>query len=114
MQLRHVYVRFSARCSGLTRSIAVRFATLSLLAGALIATSVVAAEPAMADASLCSGSGYSSCVSAGYTDHGYGANSGNSYWHMYSGHNCTNYVAYVEQIVNGAPAPSIQLGIAWQ
>ena len=54
----------------------------------------------MADATLCSGSSYSTCTNAGYTDHGYGANNGTSYWGMYQGHNCTNYVAYVLQTVN--------------
>ncbi|HWJ09673.1 MAG TPA: CHAP domain-containing protein [Nocardioides sp.] len=41
---------------------------------------------------LCSG--WSGCSSAGYSDAGYGAVSGRMYWNMYSGHNCTNYVAY--------------------
>lgn len=41
---------------------------------------------------LCSG--WSGCNSAGYSDAGYGAVSGRMYWNMYSGHNCTNYVAY--------------------
>ena len=62
--------------------------------------------PALADTVLCSGASYSTCTNAGYTDHGYGANSGNSYWQIDPGHNCTNYAAYVEQTVNGAPTPS--------
>ena len=39
-------------------------------------------------------SGYDPCKKAGYSDAGYGAVSGKMYWRMYSGHNCTNYVAY--------------------
>jgi len=49
---------------------------------------------------LCTG--YSGCVSLGMTDHGYGSHSGPSggaglpsYWGNYTGHNCTNYVAYL-------------------
>ncbi|RYB92416.1 CHAP domain-containing protein [Nocardioides glacieisoli] len=41
---------------------------------------------------LCSG--WSGCPAAGYSNFGYGQASGTSYWRMYSGHNCTNYVAY--------------------
>jgi surface antigen len=66
------------------------------------------ALPAQADIELCSG--YSSCVSNGYTDHGYEAKSGTSYWGMFAGHNCTNYVAYVLKMINGAPTPSTGLG----
>ena len=70
--------------------------------------------PAFAGTTLCSGNSYSVCTGAGYTDHGYAANSGNSYWGMDTGHNCTNYVAYVEQAVNGVPAPNYLLGNADQ
>jgi surface antigen len=41
---------------------------------------------------------YSGCSGAGYPDHGYGAHNGTSYWGMYVGHNCTNYVAYMESL----------------
>ncbi len=41
---------------------------------------------------LCSG--YADCQSAGYGNAGYRQASSTSYWRMYSGHNCTNYVAY--------------------
>jgi surface antigen len=53
------------------------------------------------------------CTGAGYTDHGYGSNSGSSYWGADSGHNCTNYVAYVETM-NKVPTPSFALGDAYQ
>jgi surface antigen len=41
---------------------------------------------------LCTG--YSPCKAAGYGNSGYSANSDRMYWRMFSGHNCTNYVAY--------------------
>jgi surface antigen len=72
------------------------------------------AVPAAADITLCSGASYSICTAAGYTDQGFGAHNSTSYWGAYSGHNCTNYVAYVEQTVNGAPPPTYQLGDASQ
>lgn len=70
---------------------------------AVVATFFVA-TPAFADTTLCSNNSYSTCTDAGYTDHGYAANSSTSYWGMYSGHNCTNYVASTLQNVNGAMA----------
>ncbi len=41
---------------------------------------------------LCSG--YAGCQTAGYGNFGYRQAAGTSYWRMYTGHNCTNYVAY--------------------
>ena len=41
---------------------------------------------------LCTG--YVGCENAGYPSAGYAANNDRMYWRMYSGHNCTNYVAY--------------------
>ncbi|MCL2613345.1 MAG: CHAP domain-containing protein [Nocardioidaceae bacterium] len=41
---------------------------------------------------LCTG--YDGCNAAGYSDSGYGRVNGKSYWRMYPGHNCVNYVAY--------------------
>ncbi|MGQ0467243.1 MAG: CHAP domain-containing protein [Sporichthyaceae bacterium] len=38
--------------------------------------------------------GYEQCRTAGYSDAGYEANSATSYWRMFVGANCTNYVAY--------------------
>ena len=82
---------------------------LTLLTAGLVTLS---SKPALADTSLCSGNSYSSCTNVGHTDHGYSTHSGGSYWSMYSGHNCTNYVAYVESTVNGAPTPKYNLGNA--
>ena len=41
---------------------------------------------------LCTG--YAGCQTAGYGNAGYRQASSTSYWRMYTGHNCTNYVAY--------------------
>ncbi len=41
---------------------------------------------------LCTG--YAGCQAAGYGSGGYRQASSTSYWRMYAGHNCTNYVAY--------------------
>lgn len=83
----------------------------SLITSALLSTLLVltgsaapVAGPAVAAAGstyLCSG--YSGCRSAGYSDSGYGAVNDRMYWRMYSGHNCTNYVAY-RIIRAGGPA----------
>ncbi len=66
---------------------------LGLLAVLAPAVSVVSAPAASAStAYLCSG--YSRCADDGYSNAGYASRSGSMYWRMYSGHNCTNYVAY--------------------
>jgi len=96
----------AARIFGRT---AVLTVILALLAVWLVALSV---NPAFADTYLCSGNSYTTCTNVGYTDHGYSAHSSTSYWTMTSGHNCTNYVAYVESTVNGAATPSYNLGNA--
>jgi surface antigen len=70
---------------------------LALLILLAAAVGVIAKAPnASANATICTG--YQGCVSSGHPDHGYGANSGNSYWGMFMGHNCTNYVAYMESL----------------
>lgn len=38
--------------------------------------------------------GYAGCQAAGYSHAGYRQASSTSYWRMYTGHNCTNYIAY--------------------
>lgn len=50
---------------------------------------------------LCTG--YSACASGGYSDGGYAKKQGTSYWAMYTGTNCTNYVAYRLVTTNGMP-----------
>ena len=46
--------------------------------------------------------GYAGCQAAGYGNAGYRQASSAMYWKMYSGHNCTNYVAY-RLIQSGMP-----------
>jgi surface antigen len=83
-------------------------AVLALVSSMLIG--VVGASSAFADTTLCSGYDWTTCPNAGYTDHGYGSHSTTSYWGAYAGHNCTNYVAYAESALNGAPTPGYLLG----
>ena len=65
----------------------------ALLATVLVALGVLVPAPARADpSSLCTG--YAACKQAGYSHAGYRNNNDTMYWRMYSGHNCTNYVAY--------------------
>ncbi|QYJ04331.1 CHAP domain-containing protein [Nocardioides panacisoli] len=73
----------------------------ALLSTALLAALLVTAgappaardmAPAAGSTYLCSG--YAGCRGEGYSDAGYGSVSHKMYWNMYSGHNCTNYVAY--------------------
>lgn len=66
-------------------------AVVLVLLSLLVALLPVA--PAQASSSyLCTG--YSGCAEAGYSHHGYRKASDQMWWLMYSGHNCTNYVAY--------------------
>jgi surface antigen len=46
--------------------------------------------------------GYAGCQAAGYGNGGYRQASSTAYWRMFSGHNCTNYVAY-RLIQSGMP-----------
>jgi surface antigen len=63
---------------------------------------------ASASSTLCSG--YALCSQGAFTTHGYQNNSGTSYWTMYPGDNCTNYVAFVESTVYGVATPTYDLG----
>ena len=49
---------------------------------------------------LCTG--YASCQAAGYGNGGYRSAASTSYWRMFTGYNCTNYMAY-RLIRNGMP-----------
>ena len=66
----------------------------ALALGGLLLSLLALLGPAQAITSgyLCTG--YSACKNAGYPNAGYAANNHQMYWRMYSGHNCTNYVAY--------------------
>jgi surface antigen len=58
--------------------------------------------------------GWSGCDANGDSSHDYAAHEDVPYWRMIAGNECTNYVAYVESAVFGAPAPSYLLGNAGQ
>jgi surface antigen len=64
-------------------------AALLVLAGLLVVPSPVATA---AQTELCSG--YAGCAEKGYGNRGYRAESDRMWWRMYTGHNCTNYVAF--------------------
>lgn len=66
-------------------------AAVLVLLSVLVALLPVTPVPA-SSSYLCSG--YSGCADAGYPHHGYREASDRMWWLMYSGHNCTNYVAY--------------------
>lgn len=80
-----------------------RAATTSKVVAGVLAVSLLVAPgvrgPAgaerldlVASSYLCSG--YTGCQAAGYGSGGYAQASGRQYWKMFTGHNCTNYVAY--------------------
>lgn len=75
-----------------------RIAVLVLFFAALLVPTV----PASASYSvLCSG--YTSCEKMAYATFGYSTAQRTSYWRMYTGTNCTNYVAYRLVKTNGMP-----------
>ena len=80
------------------RPAAPRVLTCLLLLVGLVAIGTQTAE---ADSSrLCLG--YSACAKAGYSASGYASANRTMYWRMFSGHNCTNYVAY-RMVRSGLP-----------
>ena len=102
-----------SRLLGRQRSLLV----VALAALLSVASLGITAQSAFAtDTTLCSSSypnDRSACTSIGYTDHGYSDHTGTSYWSAYTGtdgHNCTNYVAFMESTINGASAPNYLLG----
>jgi surface antigen len=72
-------------------------AMLSLVAGVL----GIAAPAEATSRYLCTG--YVSCQDSGYSHFGYRRAGSQMWWRMYSGHNCTNYVAY--RLVKGGMSP---------
>jgi surface antigen len=58
---------------------------------------------------LCTG--YASCASRGYSSSGYDSHKSTSYWRMYTGTNCTNYVAYRLVSTNGMPNVRPKAGV---
>ncbi|MFI5426460.1 CHAP domain-containing protein [Aeromicrobium sp. UC242_57] len=80
------------------------------LAVLLFAALLVPASPAQAAYSvLCTG--YSSCEGKGYSHGGYESHKGTSDWNMYTGTNCTNYVAYRLVTTNGMPNKRPKAGV---
>jgi surface antigen len=77
---------------------------------------VLAAAPVApavsASSYLCTG--YAGCAAAGYGNAGYQQAASTSWWRMYGGHNCTNYVAYrMVQAGMSATRPFSGTGNAW-
>ncbi|MCW2754495.1 MAG: hypothetical protein JWQ32_1906 [Marmoricola sp.] len=67
-----------------------------------LATLLVPTPPAGATSSLLC-LGFTGCARSGYSSFGYGPTNYNKmWWRMYSGHNCTNYMAY-RMIQSGMP-----------
>ncbi|WP_456697994.1 CHAP domain-containing protein [Aeromicrobium sp. P5_D10] len=80
------------------------------LAVLLFAALLVPTNPAQAAYTvLCSG--YTSCQDKGYPHAGYSSHKGTSYWNMYTGTNCTNYVAYRLVTTNGMPNKRPKSGV---
>jgi surface antigen len=101
---------------GVARRTAVLLAVLTTSLAGLGLGSAAAARAAT-DVSgfggeLCSG--YAACSTDGFTTNGYPANAKTSWWRMYPGVNCTNYVAYVESQIFGVTDPGYLLGDAYQ
>ncbi len=89
----------------LLRAAALVLATAGLLGSTLVtplppaqAEPIATAEAARTTSYLCTG--YTGCAAAGYSHFGYRSASSDMWWRMYSGHNCTNYVAY-RMVKNG-------------
>lgn len=83
---------------------------VSGLVAALVAALAVALTPtaAHAETTLCSGRTFSETAAC---DPAWAVNMTFMHWRMYSGHNCTNYVAW-RLSVDGVPQPSYRLGNA--
>lgn len=98
--------------STLTRRtvIGLALSVLVIVAGCIVTPlSAASAEPASI---VCQG--YVGCNRGVFTTHDYQAHVKSSYWNMYAGDNCTNYVAYVETAVFGVATPTYHLGDAGQ
>ncbi len=90
-----------------------------MLLGTLLLTVQLSLLPltgpaAAASSYLCTG--YVGCKEAGYSHFGYRGASDRMWWRMYSGHNCTNYVAY--RLVKGGmsaerPWPGTGMAYNW-
>lgn len=65
-----------------------------LLVGAALPVVGTAGAPPVSASSTYHCEGYTPCAQAGMSSSGYARVNNQMYWRMYSGHNCTNYVAY--------------------
>ncbi|MET0929685.1 MAG: CHAP domain-containing protein [Aeromicrobium sp.] len=74
------------------------------------ASFMVAPTPAQAAYTIVC-TGYTSCTDKGYSHAGYASAKGTSYWAMYTGTNCTNYVAYRLVTTNGMPNKRPKSGV---
>ncbi|CAN5338465.1 hypothetical protein BH11ACT2_BH11ACT2_10690 [soil metagenome] len=66
-----------------------------VLIGALFSAQLVVSAPAQAAAGTILCQGWTGCEANGMTTHGYKSKASTEYWRMVSGHNCTNYAAYM-------------------
>src|ERR1019366_6413391 len=82
---------------------------LALSVGSCFALSKTASAT-VSSSTLCQG--YVACSQQSFSTHGYQKHSRTSYWNMYAGNNCTNYVAFVESTVYGVATPAYRLGDA--
>ncbi|MET0999834.1 MAG: CHAP domain-containing protein [Marmoricola sp.] len=71
-----------------------------LLGAVSVTTGAAPAEASVTK--LCSG--YTACARSGMSNAGYASANRTMYWRMYSGHNCTNYVAY--RMIRSGLSPS--------
>ena len=90
------------------RRLGVALGLLLLLTPLWVTASQVPAAASGTSSTLCSG--YTACNLGTFTTHGYESHIGSSYWTMYPGNNCTNYVAYVESTAYGVSTPTFNLG----
>ncbi|MEV7397427.1 CHAP domain-containing protein [Aeromicrobium sp. NPDC092404] len=81
-----------------------------LLAVLFCAAVLAPISPAQAGSSLIC-TGYSGCSDKGYSHFGYATHKSTSYWRMYTGTNCTNYVAYRLVTTNGMPNVRPKAGV---
>lgn len=76
---------------------------ISVWFGVLVVAALLVPVGAAQSASALLCTSYSSCSRAGYSHGGYESKQRTSYWNMYTGTNCTNYVAYRLISTNGLP-----------
>jgi surface antigen len=99
--------------TGATTTPTVATSTVATTTAATVTTTTPAPPPVTTEGVLLC-SGYTACSTDGFTTNGYAANEKTSWWRMYPGDNCTNYVAYVESQVFGVTEPTYLLGDADQ